>query len=130
MGQKRFLDAARLLVTVDCGGSNSPRNRLRRLELQRLANLTGLTIEICHDPAGTSKWNKIELSLFCHTIRNWRGVPLESLEIFVKLIAAKRTTPALEVHAWLDKKDYPPKIKVSDEELTSVNIHRNKCHAK
>ena len=128
MGQKRFPNATRLLVTADCGGSNSPRTRLWRLELQRLANETGLTVEVCHYPPGTSKWNKIEHSLFCHITRNWRGVPLESLEIVVNLIAATRTTTGLEVHAWLDEKDYPPKIKVSDEELASVNIFRNRFH--
>ena len=71
---------------------------------------------------------KIEHSLFCHITRNWRGVPLESLEIVVNLIAATRTTTGLEVHAWLDEKDYPPKIKVSDKELAAMNIHRNKFH--
>lgn len=128
LGRKRFPKATRVLVTADCGGSNSPRTRLWRLELQRLANTTGLTIEVCHYPPGTSKWNKIEHSLFCHITRNWRGVPLESLEIVVNLIAATRTTTGLEVHAWLDEKDYPPKIKVSDKELASMNIHRNKFH--
>ena len=128
LGRKRFPKATRLLVTADCGGSNSPRTRLWRLELQRLANITGLTIEICHYPPGTSKWNKIEHSLFCHITRNWRGVPLETLEIVVNLIAATRTRTGLEVHAWLDEKDYPPKIKVSDVELEAVNIHRNKFH--
>ena len=117
LGRKRFPKATRLLVTADCGGSNSPRTRLWRLELQRLANITGLTIEICHYPPGTSKWNKIEHSLFCHITRNWRGVPLETLEIVVNLIAATRTRTGLEVHAWLDEKDYPPKIKVSDVDL-------------
>ena len=128
LGRKRFPKATRLLVTADCGGSNSPRTRLWRLELQRLANITGLTIEICHYPPGTSKWNKIEHSLFCHITRNWRGVPLETLEIVVNLIAATRTRTGLEVHAWLDEKDYPPKIKVSDVDLEAVNIQRNKFH--
>lgn len=128
LGRKRFPKGKRLLVTADCGGSNSPRTRLWRLELQRLANVTGLTIEICHYPPGTSKWNKIEHSLFCHITRNWQGVPLETLEIVVNLIAATRTTTGLEVHAWLDEKDYPPKIKVSDVDLEAVNIHRNKFH--
>jgi len=116
------------LVTADCGRSNSPRTRLWRLQLQRLANATGLTIEVCHYPPGTSKWNKIEHSLFCHITRNWRGVPLETAEIVVNLITATRTTTGLEVHAWLDEKDYPLKIKVTDAELEAVNIHRNKFH--
>ena len=114
------------MVTADCGGSNSPRTRLWHLELQRLANATGLTIDVCHYPPGTSKWNKIEHSLFCHITRNWRGVPLETAQIVVTLIAATRTTTGLKVHAWLDEKDYPLKIKVTDAELEVVNIHRNK----
>jgi len=101
---------------------------LWRLELQRLANATGLTIEVCHYPPGTSKWNKIEHRLFCHITRNWRGVPLETLEIVVNLIAAPHTTTGLEVHAWLDEKDYPLKIKVSNAELEFVHIHRNTFH--
>lgn len=128
LGRKRFPQATRLLVTADCGGSNSPRTRLWRLELQRLADVTGLTIEVCHYPPGTSKWNKIEHRLFCHITRNWQGVPLETLEIVVNLIANTRTETGLEVHAWLDEADYPDKLKVRDEQLAEVQIVRNKFH--
>jgi transposase len=128
LGRKRFPKATRLLVTADCGGSNSPRTRLWRRELQRLANATGLTIEVCHYPPGTSKWNKIEHKLFCHITRNWQGVPLESLEVVVNLIANTRTETGLEVHAWLDEADYPDKLKVTDEQLAEVLILRNKFH--
>lgn len=128
LGRKRFPKATRLLVTADCGGSNSPRTRLWRLELQRLADATGLIIEICHYPPGTSKWNKIEHRLFCHITRNWQGVPLETLEIVISLIAATRTETGLEVHAWLDEKDYPDKLKISDAQLAEVQIIRNRFH--
>lgn len=128
LGRRRFPAATRLLVTADCGGSNSPRTRLWRLALQRLADATGLILEVCHFPPGTSKWNKIEHRLFCHITRNWQGVPLETLEIIVNLIAATRTETGLEVHAWLDEADYPDKLKVSDEELAEVQIVRNKFH--
>jgi transposase len=128
LGRKRFPNATRLLVTADCGGSNSPRTRLWRLELQRLANATGLIIEVCHFPPGTSKWNKIEHRLFCHITRNWQGVPLETLEIVINLIASTRTETGLEVHAYLDEKDYPDKLKVTDDQLAEVQIVRNKFH--
>jgi ribosomal protein L37E len=42
MGQRRYPEAKRLLITADCGGSNSPRTRLWRWALQQLANKTGL----------------------------------------------------------------------------------------
>lgn len=128
LGKSRYPKAKRLLITADSGGSNSPRTRLWRVELQKLANRTGLTIELCHYPPGTSKWNKIEHKLFCHITRNWRGVPLESFEIIVNLISGTKTETGLEVHAWLDSKNYETKRVVTDEELNEVNITRNKFH--
>jgi hypothetical protein len=128
LGSKRFPRAKRILITADSGGSNSPRTRLWRWELQRLANETGLKIELCHFPPGTSKWNKIEHRLFCHITRNWRGVPLESLEIVVNLIGSTRTKEGLEVHAWLDEREYQKSRKVSDHQLLNVKIQRNEFH--
>jgi hypothetical protein len=128
LGRKRYPSAKRLLITADSGGSNSPRTRLWRLELQRLANSTGLKIEVCHFPAGTSKWNKIEHRLFCHITRNWQGIPLETFEIVVKLIGSTKTREGLEVHAWLDQKEYLKARAVTDDQLLEVNIERNKFH--
>ena len=56
LGQERYTNPRRVLITADSGGSNGHRNRLWKLELQRLANETGMTIEVCHYPPGTSKW--------------------------------------------------------------------------
>lgn len=128
MGRKRYPQAKRLLVTADCGGSNSPRTRLWRWALQQFANETGLTIELCHYPPGTSKWNRIEHRLFCHITRNWQGVPLETFEIVVNLIASTRTTQGLEVHAWIDEKNYEKSKTVSESELSEVSIVRDKFH--
>lgn len=128
LGNERFPSAKRILITADSGGSNSPRTRLWRWELQRFANDTGLKVELCHFPPGTSKWNKIEHRLFCHITRNWRGIPLESLEIVVNLIGSTRTKEGLEVHAWLDEREYQKSRKITDEQLLSVRIQRNKFH--
>ena len=67
-----------MIITADCGGSNGPRLRLWKLELQALADASGLTFQVCHYPPGTSKWNKIEHRMFCHITQTWRGQPLES----------------------------------------------------
>ena len=125
MGRKRYGNARRLLITGDSGGSNGHRTRLWKTELQGLSDRTGLILEVCHFPPGTSKWNKIEHRLFCHITHNWRGVPLETHEVVVNLIGSTRTSEGLEVHAWLDKRDYPKGCKVSDEELQKVRIRRN-----
>ena len=128
MGNKRYHAPPRILITADSGGSNSPRTHLWLWELQRLANATGMIIEACHYPPGTSKWNKIEHRLFCHITRNWQGVPLETLEIVVNLIGSTSTEEGLEVHAWLDGKQYEKGRKVSAKQLEEVTIKRNKFH--
>ena len=128
LGKKRYRSPRRLLITADSGGSNGPRNRLWKVMLQKLADETGMIVEVCHFPAGTSKWNKIEHRLFCHITRNWQGVPLETLEIVVQLIGSTHTREGLEVHAWLDEKDYQKGRKVADSELDEVYIKPNAFH--
>jgi len=128
LGQKRHPQAKRLLITADSGGSNSPRTRLWRWALQQLANATGMTIEVCHYPPGTSKWNKIEHRLFCHITRNWQGVPLETLEVVISLIGSTHTKEGLEVHAWLDEKVYQKAKTVTDSQLAEVLIRRDSFH--
>jgi len=128
MGQPAYPKATRLLITADGGGSNGSRFRLWKLELQKLADETGLRIVVCHFPPGTSKWNKIEHRLFSYISQNWRGKPLRSFETIVSLIAATTTTTGLKVHAELNTESYQAGIKVSDEELKRINIHRDKFH--
>jgi hypothetical protein len=128
LGHRRYANARRLLITADSGGSNSSRSRLWKLELQNFADETGLIIEVCHYPPGTSKWNKIEHRLFCHITRNWQGVPLETLEIVVESISHTTTTSGLEVHAWLDEGTYAKGRIVSDAELDECTIKRHKFH--
>ena len=73
MGQDKYPGAERLLITADGGGSNGSRVRLWKLELQRLADETGLAIAVSHFPPGTSKWNKIEHRLFSFIVRTGEG---------------------------------------------------------
>ena len=128
LGAERYANATSLQITADCGGSNGNRTRLWKVELQGLADETGLEIKVCHLPPGTSKWNKIEHRLFSFITMNWRGKPLVSLETIINLIGATRTTSGLEVYARLDEGTYPAKIKVTDAELDDVNIHGEDFH--
>ena len=129
MGAKRFSQqATEILITADSGGSNSARSRLWKVALQTLADRTGLKVTVAHFPPGTSKWNKIEHRLFCHITQNWRGQPLASHEIMVKLIGSTTTRTGLRVKAALDRRCYPNGKKVSDDELAQVKLHRAKFH--
>jgi hypothetical protein len=128
LGRERYPHARTLTITADCGGANSFRVRLWKVELQRLADQTGLQIAVCHFPPGTSKWNKIEHRLFSFMSLNWRGKPLVSHEVIINLIAATTTSTGLSVYAQLDKRPYPTKIEVTDEQLAAVNITRHHFH--
>jgi len=128
LGHARYPDATQLVITADCGGSNGNRTRLWKTELQRLCDLTGLEITVCHFPPGTSKWNKIEHRLFSFISKNWRGQPLVSYEVIINLITATTTQTGLEVYARLDENQYPDKIAVTDAQLAAVNITRDKFH--
>ena len=111
MGRPVYPKARLLLITADAGGSNGPRLRLWKWELQELADQTGLAISVCHFPPGTSKWNKIEHRLLSFITQNWRGKPLASLAIIVNLIAATRTSSGLNVRRELDASRYPDEKK-------------------
>ncbi len=128
LGQAAYPDATRLQITADCGGSNGNRLRLWKVELQTLADETGLQIAVCHLPPGTSKWNRIEHRLFSYITMNWRGKPLVSLQTMINLIGATTTSSGLEVYARLDDAEYPTKIRVTDAELRAVNLHRDDFH--
>jgi len=128
MGATTYPDATELLITADGGGSNGTRARLWKVCVQELADELGVKITICHFPPGTSKWNKIEHRLFCHITENWRGRPLVSQAVIVNLIANTTTATGLTINAELDKNSYDLGIKVSDEELAEVNMHRHSFH--
>ena len=112
IGRVRYRGSDRLLIPADCGGSNGARVRLWKVELQKLADETGLTISVCHYPPGTSKGNKLEHRLFCHITQNWRGRPLISYAAVVDLIAATTTTSGLIVDCVLDPRRYAKGIKI------------------
>jgi hypothetical protein len=128
MGRKVYPQASELLITADAGGSNGYRSRLFKMELQKFADRTGLTIGISHFPPGTSKWNKIEHRMFSHITENWRGRPLVDHETIVQLIGATRTTTGLHIQAKLDRRSYPTGIKVSDAEMNEVNLFEETFH--
>jgi DDE family transposase len=128
VGRVRYPHAKKLLITADAGGSNGPRLRLWKRELQRLANEIGIEIAVSHFPPGTSKWNKIEHRLFSFISLNWRAKPLISYRVIVNLISATTTRTGLSVRCELDNNRYPKGVEVSDEEMATISIKRAKFH--
>jgi hypothetical protein len=127
-GRRLYPAAKRLLITADGGGSNGYRLRLWKLELQNLADQTGLAIAVCHFPPGTSKWNKVEHRLFSFISSNWRGEPLRDYDTIVHLIADTTTAKGLAVQCRLDRRKYTVGRKVTQQEMASINIKPSRFH--
>jgi transposase len=128
LGQSRYQNAHQILITADCGGSNGARVRLWKIELQTLADQTGLAITVAHLPPGTSKWNRIEHRLFAFITQNWRGKPLLTHQVIIQLIASTTTNKGLTVQCRLDENTYDKGIKVSDAEMAKLNIKHADFH--
>ena len=128
MGRSAYRQATSLLITADAGGSNGPQVRLGKWELQQFANRTGLEVTVCPFPPGTSKWNKIEHRLFSYIAKNWRGKPLASLATIVSLIGATTTEAGLRVRAEVDHGLYPKGVRITDEQMETLNLERHTFH--
>jgi transposase len=128
MGSKVYPKAKRILITADGGGSNGSRCRLWKVELQRFADESGLCISVGHFPPGTSKWNKIEHRMCCHITENWRGRPLVSREVVVNLIGHTTTKTGVTIRSALDENIYPTGREVTDQQMESLAIKRDKFH--
>jgi hypothetical protein len=128
MGIERYPDMRELTITADGGGSNGARVRLWKIELQKFADETGIAIHVHHFPPGTSKWNKIEHRMFCHITQNWRGRPLTDRVAIVELIGATTTKTGLRIECALDTRTYEKGIKISDDQMATLNIEGDEFH--
>ncbi|GAB6145540.1 hypothetical protein JCM12294_29780 [Desulfocicer niacini] len=113
-----FQDSGQPVISVDA----------KKKEIQNLSNELGIDIQICHFPSGARKWNKIEHQMFSFMSKNWRGRPLESLATIVNLIVNTTTKKGLKIKTDVDSSEYKSGIKVTDEEMASLNILRDEFH--
>lgn len=87
-----------------------------------------MKMNVSHFPPGTSKWNKIEHKLFSFISKNWRATPLRDHATVINSIISTTTETGLKVYARIDKRKYAKGIKVTDEELSQINIQREDFH--
>jgi len=125
-GARRYPKANHLLIEADAGGGNGYRVRLWKWELQQLTDDLGLPITVCHYPSGASKWNPIEHRLFSQISRNWAGYPLRTLTVMLNLLRGTTTSKGLKVEAQLDTATYVTGLKVSNNQMKSLNLHRRR----
>jgi hypothetical protein len=122
VGKHNFLNATKLLITCDCGGSNGNRVRLWKYQLVQFSKRVGLEIHVSHFPPGTSKWNKIEHKLFCFISKNWQGKPLVDVLTAVNLVGSTPTTTGLRVICQSDNTVYKLSKKIAKKEFDALPI--------
>lgn len=126
-GRFHYPHAPALLILADGGGSNGYRTRLWKYTLQHgLVNPHGLKVTVTHYPTGASKWNPADHRLFSFISGNWAGQPLTSYGKMLHLIEATSTEPGLVVKATLTQKVYLTKIKITNEQIVALNLHKHK----
>lgn len=128
IGRKEYQKAKEILLFADCGSSNGYKNKLWKYCLQEFANKTGLRVQVCHYPPGTSKWNDIEHAMFSYITINWRARPLTAYEVVLELMRHTTTKTGLQIEAILDENHYETKRKITDEQMQMINIQGDEFH--
>lgn len=120
---ERYPETKTLLIEADCGGSNSVRARAWKWHLQeKVADRFNLRVTVCHYPTGTSKWNPVEHRLFSEISKTWAGCPLQTFEVAAQYIRDTKTKTGLAVTVHLNKNAYATGEKISDEQMSTLNL--------
>ena len=126
-GRQRYPDADRLVILADCGGSNGNHAFAWKHFLQTvLCGPHNLRVTVAHYPSGASKWNPTEHRLFRAISRNWAGRPLERWETILNYIRTTTTKTGLRVSAVRVRQQYQTGIRISKQQITGLNLKRNK----
>jgi hypothetical protein len=125
-GHRHYPHAPALLILADGGGSNGYRTHLWKYALQhRLVNPNNLEATVAHYPTGASKWNPADHRLFSAVSCNWAGEPLTCYDKMLHLIEATTTEQGLVIKATLTQRVYLTQIKISKEQMATVNLERH-----
>ena len=126
-GRRRYGQAKTLLILCDSGGSSDYRRWSWKDQIiQKLCDPFGLTVTVCHYPAGASKWNPIEHRLFSHISLNWAGRPLDSYSTILNYARTTTTSKGLKVTASMLHGSYETGLVVSEERRQELSITRHK----
>lgn len=62
--------------------------------------------------------------MFCYISKNWAGKPLIDIKTVVNYITNTKTKAGLVVDCEIDNNQYEKSIKISDDEIETVDIER------
>ncbi len=125
-GLNQYQNPHHILILCDSGGSNGYRVRLWKYALYHIICCKyNISITVCHYPSGASKWNPIDHRLFSFINMNWQAEPLRSYEIMLNLIRKTTTETGLKVNAILNKKQYEKGLKITNQQVESINVKKH-----
>ncbi len=122
MGRIAYPDAKALYVTADAGGSAAYRSCVRKRELQRLADDSGLTIHVSRFPPGTRKWTKIDHRLYCHITVSWPGTSLTAYQTIVDRIGGTPPDAASRMQVELNLGQYSRGGSVNEAQMDTILV--------
>jgi hypothetical protein len=126
IGGAAYPQARPLVILADAGGSHGCRPRLWKARRQRqLCDRLGLSVTVCHDPTGGSKWNPMEHRLFSHMSLNWAGQPLRTLETRLSSVRGTTTATGLRVTASLIEDVYETGNRVADAVMNTLQVEHD-----
>ena len=121
-GIHNYPTCKQILILCDSGGANSYRHHAFKNHLQRIAELIGVRIIICHYPPYCSKWNPIEHRLFPHVHRAMQGVVFNCYKTVKELIEKTYTKTGLKVMARIVDKIYTIGVKYTKSDVDNKRI--------
>lgn len=125
LGKRRYPNATSIMLTCDCGGSNSATKHLFKYDLQRLVDSIGIPIRIAHYPSYCSKYNPIERRFFPHIGRACEGKLFDSVERVVELMRQSSTRTGLRTTVHVINKAYEKGRVATDAMKATINILRD-----
>lgn len=112
IGCQLFKSAKRILLLLDCGGSNSNKSSTFKWNLGRVSAEIGLPIQVAHYPVYCSKYNPIERRVFPWVERAYRGQLFTAPSEMVEAIESKaNTSTGLKTTAHVIKQKFRPATK-------------------
>jgi hypothetical protein len=126
-GRALFPGASTLLLTADNSGGLR-RHALWKTELQKLASRTGLPIEFCRYPPGTSKWNNTAQRIFSFVSSAYADEAQRDHEVTVRLVSRGSAVRTMELGLKLEHSTFAMGPAPTEEDLKGVVIYPAEFH--
>ena len=115
------------MITADGGGSNGSRVRLWKIELQKLADETGLTIAVCHYRRHVEMEQDRASPVLSHHAELARASS-DQPNGGRRIDRGDNNEAGLTVRCEPDENTYAKGVKVSDAEMAALNITADAFH--